>query len=47
MTACGISENLLDGILRISFCPENNLQEVTQAAELLNSIVANRKQIMS
>lgn len=44
--ACGISEELADGILRISFSLENTVQEIERAAEILNKIVANRKKIM-
>ncbi len=45
--SCGVKESLADGILRISFCPENTEEEVTEAAEILNGIVKNRKRIMS
>lgn len=45
--ACGISENAADGILRLSFSPENSEEEVLKAAEILNGIVKNRKQIMA
>ncbi|MCH5146959.1 MAG: cysteine desulfurase [Clostridiales bacterium] len=45
--ACGISESLADGILRFSFSPENTVEEIKKAAEILNGTVKNRKQIMS
>ncbi|MGN0814338.1 MAG: cysteine desulfurase family protein [Candidatus Coproplasma sp.] len=45
--ACGIDEKLADGILRISFSPENTLEEIETAASILNGIVKNRKEIMS
>ncbi|MGN0817987.1 MAG: cysteine desulfurase family protein [Candidatus Coproplasma sp.] len=45
--ACGINENLADGILRLSFSPENTDEEVERAAEILNRIVKNRKEIMA
>lgn len=41
--ACGYSENDADGVLRISFSPENTLQEVERSAEILNDIAKNRK----
>lgn len=44
--SCGIKESLADGILRLSFAPENTRDEVIKAAEILNKIVANRKQIV-
>lgn len=45
--ACGISESLADGILRISFSSENTVEETESAAEILNGIVKNRKEKMS
>lgn len=45
--ACGIGESLADGVLRLSFSPDNTLEEVRRAAEILNTIVKNRKEIMS
>ncbi len=44
--ACGIEENLADGVLRLSFSPENTLDEIVRAAEILNETVRNRKKIM-
>lgn len=44
--ACGISESVADGILRFSFSPENTVDEIEKAAEILNGTVKNRKQIM-
>lgn len=46
LTACGVTNEFLDGILRISFCVENTDEEIVQAAEILNSTVKNRKEIM-
>ncbi|MDE7307043.1 MAG: cysteine desulfurase, partial [Clostridia bacterium] len=34
--SCGIDENTADGILRISFSPENTLDEIEKAAKILN-----------
>ena len=45
--ACGINERLADGILRLSFSPENTEEEIAKAAEILNVTVKNRKEIMS
>lgn len=45
--ACGIDEQTADGILRLSFSPDNTVEEVTKAAQMLNEIVANRKEIMA
>lgn len=47
MEACGIGQELIDGILRLSFCPENTLDEIVRAAEILNSTVRNRRDIMA
>lgn len=45
--ACGISESLADGILRFSFSPENTVEEIEKAAEILNKTVKDRKEIMA
>ncbi|HBN12223.1 MAG TPA: cysteine desulfurase NifS [Clostridiales bacterium] len=45
--ACGISEDMADGILRISFSPENSVEEIERAAEILNNIVENRREKMA
>ena len=45
--ACGIDEEVADGILRISFCEANTQDEIASAAEILNSTVNNRREIMS
>lgn len=45
--ACGYDEEVADGVLRISFSPENTADEVKAAAKVLNRIVVNRKEIMS
>lgn len=44
--ACGITEAGADGVLRISFCPETTVDEVIVAAEILNSTVRARREIM-
>ncbi len=45
--ACGVGEKLADGILRLSLCADNTDDEVLRAAEILNRIVKNRKEIMA
>lgn len=45
--ACGVPESGVDGILRLSFCPENTMEEVCQAADILNRVVKNRRDIMA
>lgn len=45
--ACGIDENIADGVLRLSLSPCNTREEVQTAAQILNKIVKNRKEIMS
>lgn len=46
LLACGISEDRADGALRISLSAENTLDEVKEAAKILNQTVAARRQIM-
>lgn len=36
MTACGYPQNILDGVLRLSFSPETTEGEITEAANILN-----------
>ena len=44
--ACGYAENVADGVLRLSFSPENTLNEGQEAVEILNKIVKHRKEVM-
>jgi len=44
--SCGISEEDADGILRLSFCSDTTEQDITEAAEILNETVKNRREIM-
>lgn len=44
--SCGIDEATADGILRLSFSPENTEKEIETAAEILNETVKRRKEIM-
>lgn len=44
--SCGIDEKNADGVLRISFSPENTEDEILLAAEILNGTVKNRRSIM-
>lgn len=45
--SCGIDKTLADGVLRLSFSPENTLSEAEEAAKILNEVVANRKKKMA
>ena len=36
MLASGLSKERADGVLRLSFCPQNTMQEAEQAAGILN-----------
>lgn len=45
--ACGVGENLADGILRMSFSPDNTAEEIEKAALILNNTVKNRKNTMA
>ncbi len=45
--ACGVAEGDADGILRLSFSPENSTEEIAAAAGILNKVVKNRREIMS
>ena len=44
--ACGFDENVADGVLRLSFSPQNTLDEAQEAVEILNEIVKHRKEVM-
>lgn len=44
--ACGHSESVADGILRLSFSPKNTDEEAFRAADILNKIVKHRKEAM-
>ena len=44
--ACGYDENIADGVLRLSFSPENTPNEAQDAVEILNRIVKHRKEVM-
>ena len=44
--SCGIDEATADGVLRLSFSPENTVEEVERAAEILNQTVRRRKEII-
>lgn len=45
--ACGISEELADGVLRLSLSYSTAEQEIIDAAQILNRIVAERKEKMA
>lgn len=44
--ACGYDENIADGVLRLSFSPDNTLSQAQDAVEILNKIVKHRKEVM-
>lgn len=44
--ACGVNEERADGVLRVSFSPDNTIEEVKAAVEILNETVKNRREIM-
>ncbi|MGN0808211.1 MAG: cysteine desulfurase family protein [Candidatus Coproplasma sp.] len=44
--ACGINEELADGVLRLSFSSETTIEEIEDAAKILNETVKNRMEIM-
>lgn len=45
--ACGVGEDVADGILRLSLGCETCESDVVQAAAILNSVVKNRREMMS
>ena len=47
MLACGVGEDVADGILRLSFGVDNTEEEIRQATEILNNTVKNRREIMT
>lgn len=46
LTECGYSSSVLDGALRVSFCPETEENEAVTAAETLNGCISKLKGIM-
>lgn len=44
--ACGFEESVADGVLRLSFSPDNTESEAYDAVEILNKIVKHRKEVM-
>ena len=44
--ACGYKEDVLDGVIRISFSTETTLDEIKKAVEILNSTTQKLKRIM-
>ena len=45
--ACGYNENILDGVIRISFSVENTLDEIKNAVSIINETVENLKGILN
>lgn len=46
LTECGYSPSVLDGALRVSFCPDTEENEAVTAAETLNGCISKLKGIM-
>lgn len=44
--ACGFKESVADGVLRLSFSPQNTENEAVEAVGILNKIVKHRKEVM-
>ncbi|MBO5066933.1 MAG: cysteine desulfurase [Clostridia bacterium] len=44
--ACGYGRDVLDGVIRISFCAQNTLNECYQAVEIINKTVEQLKGIL-
>jgi len=44
--ACGYSSDVLDGVIRISFSPENTMDEAIKAVEIINSTVKELKRTL-
>ena len=45
MQACGIGQDMIDGVLRISFNPHNTIEEVEEAATILNEVVETDREL--
>ena len=46
ISACGLNDEVADGILRLSFCADNTLEEGLAAAKILNETVAELKEAL-
>ena len=46
MQACGLAPELIDGVLRISFCTHNTAEEIEEAAGILNRVVRADSEMM-
>ena len=45
--SCGYDNSVLDGVIRISFSPDNTIEECSQLVEILNNTVQKLKGILS
>lgn len=45
--ACGLDKTTADGVLRLSFSPDNSAEEIVAAANILNEVVSNRRKMMA
>ncbi len=47
ISACGYNEEILNGVIRISFCAENTLEEIKTFVTTLNSVTLKLKGILN
>ena len=45
MQACGVGTDLIDGVLRLSFCASTTVGEAERAAAILNETVQKDKDL--
>lgn len=46
MQACGVGNDLIDGVLRLSFCAHTTVEEAEKAAQILNKVVRADSEMM-
>lgn len=46
MQACGVGSELIDGVLRLSFCAKTTVEEAEEAARILNKVVRADSEMM-
>ena len=45
MSACGVGEDYIDGVLRLSFSHENTVEEAEAAARILSAAVQKDREL--
>ena len=45
MTSCGVGDDLIDGILRISFSKESSIEQAEEGARILNEVVRKDREL--